>query len=288
MEGVQRKSYVGKILDTSDGACEELRQERKLLWKRSTQPTAMLSGIGKGGGPVESAELWESQAVLVVKGKKTYKDITTRMPLATSNPEWKVGKPRTPGEKREWINQSHTQRRETKASDPHRKDDCFDGGEGRRAWDSLPASSSDVTGELLRGAGLERGRRPWEFPGKHCSRWPAWLSFSDTSAARLGHHVKDPKPGTNATPYVPPSPQRLLSASYIMQAVKVAGGIQGQMLLRKVILLFTKAMEQKNGIWKPTTVVITLTDVVLNTILIEKAIPKNKKSMFARMKYFYF
>lgn len=71
-------SYVGKILDTSDGACEELRQERKLLWKRSTQPTAMLSGSGKGGGPVESAELWESQAVLVVKGKKTYKDITTR------------------------------------------------------------------------------------------------------------------------------------------------------------------------------------------------------------------
>ncbi|XP_059012355.1 uncharacterized protein LOC131820669 [Mustela lutreola] len=261
MEGVQRKSYVGKILDTSDGACEELRRERKLLWKRSTQPTAMLSGSGKGGGPVESAELWESRAVLVVKGKKTYKDITTRMPLATSNPEWKVGKPRTPGEKREW---------------------------GRRAWDSLPASSSDVTGELLRGAGLERGRRPWEFPGKHCSRWPAWLSFSDTSAARLGHHVKDPKPRTNATPYVPPSPQRLLSASYIMQAVKVARGIQGQMLLRKVILLFTKAMEQKNGIWKPTTVVITLTDVVLNTILIEKAIPKNKKSMFARMKYFYF
>lgn len=47
-----------------------------------------------------------------------------------------------------------------------------------------------------------------------------------------GHHVKDPKPRTNATPYVPPSPQRLLSASYIMQAVKVAGGIQGQMLLR--------------------------------------------------------
>lgn len=36
----------------------------------------MLSGSGKRGDPVERAELWESQAVLVVKGKKTYKDIT--------------------------------------------------------------------------------------------------------------------------------------------------------------------------------------------------------------------
>lgn len=61
------------------------------------------------------------------------------------------------------------------------------------SWDSLPARSSDVTGQHLPCAGLEPGRpaeelregRGWEFPGKHCSRWPAWLSNSVTSAARL-------------------------------------------------------------------------------------------------------
>lgn len=61
------------------------------------------------------------------------------------------------------------------------------------SWDSLPGRSSDVTGQHLPCAGLEPGRpaeelregRGWEFPGKHCSRWPAWLSNSVTSAARL-------------------------------------------------------------------------------------------------------
>lgn len=65
------------------------------------------------------------------------------------------------------------------------------------SWDSLPARSSDVTGQHLPGSGLEPGRpaeelregRGWEFPGKHCSRWPAWLSNTPICSAADGRAI---------------------------------------------------------------------------------------------------
>lgn len=59
---------------------------------------------------------------------------------------------------------------------------------------SQPAAVTSRAGSAAQGcsagaAGPRREGRRWEFPGKHCSRWPAWLRHRDTSAARPGKGI---------------------------------------------------------------------------------------------------
>lgn len=53
------RQYTGKTLDESNRVREELRRERKVVWKRNTKSTTMLRSSGNVQGPVKGAELWE-------------------------------------------------------------------------------------------------------------------------------------------------------------------------------------------------------------------------------------